>query len=66
MICDFGMTTSIAPSESIETSHSSHIGTLRYRAHELIPLSRGRPIHTTASDVWAFGMTTYVSLPLKP
>ena len=47
------------------TSSSGIKGTLRYLAYELLASPDDYPIHTTASDVWAFGMVVYVSLSVK-
>ena len=47
------------------TSSSGIKGTLRYLAYELLASPDDYPIHTTASDVWAFGMVVYVSLSIK-
>ena len=62
MICDFGMTRVITSSKSFQTFTSSNKGTARYLAYELVALSDRYPSSTKASDVWAFGMTIYVSL----
>ena len=62
MLCDFGMTRVITSSMSYKTSSSGgNKGTSRYLAYELVALADKYPIHTKASDVWAFGMIAYVS-----
>ena len=66
MLCDFGMTRVITSSMSYKTSSSGgNKGTSRYLAYELVALADKYPIHTKASDVWAFGMTVYVSYAFK-
>ena len=66
MICDFGLTRAITSSKSFMSSSSGIKGTTRYLAYELLASPDDYPVHTTASDVWAFGMVVYVSLFIKP
>lgn len=65
MICDFGMTRAITSSESFKTFTSTSEGVSRYLAYELVASPDEYLIHTTASDVWAFGVVVYVSLFLS-
>ena len=65
MICDFGLARAITSSKSFMTNSSGNKGTVRYLAYELVALPDEYSIHTTASDVWAFGMVVYVSFSLK-
>ncbi|PAV14643.1 WD40 domain containing protein [Pyrrhoderma noxium] len=59
MICDFGLARAITSSKSFMTNSSGNKGTVRYLAYELVALPDEYSIHTTASDVWAFGMVVY-------
>ena len=57
-ICDFGCSRMISASLSMANLSSSPKGTLRYLACELIT---GKTGYTRETDVWAFGMTIFVS-----
>ena len=64
MICDFGCARIQVASYSAAAPTSTLKGTCNYWAPELlkfIPTGDVPPIHTSKSDMWAFGMTVYVS-----
>lgn len=44
-----------------ETTAEKMKGTLRWLAFEFFEPKKGQTEHTKESDVWAFGMTAYVS-----
>ena len=60
-ICDFGISRMIAASQPFgETNTNTGIrGSVRWMSPEL--LFDGQAEHSMESDVWAFGMTIYVS-----
>ena len=64
MICDFGSARIEAASFSVAAPTSTLKGTCNYWAPELLshdPNADMLPSHSTKSDIWAFGMTIYVS-----
>lgn len=63
MINDFGLSRMFSASQSFSASLNSGglNGTVRWMAYELFQLEDVEPEHTKASDVWAYGMTIYVS-----
>ena len=62
MICDFGMMRVIKSSEHLGGfTDANNKSTSQYLAYELLT----DVIHTTASDVWAFGIVVHVSLFLR-
>ena len=61
MIGGFGSAGCTTASLSLGRPSSSIIGTVRYLSRELVS-SDGDAKMTNKSDVWAFGMTTYVSV----
>lgn len=66
LICDFGISRMLDSSQSnfVSTTHDGQIkGSARWMAIELYSATgETEPIHTKETDVWAFGMTLYVSL----
>ena len=66
MICDFGCAQMIVP-EGTSVQHSfTGLGAVRYLAPELLPIgsqvTMGDAIQQTKkTDIWAFGMTMFVS-----
>lgn len=60
-ICDFGGSRIAYASKSVAKPSTGIRGTPRYLAYELITLLDQHPRHTKESDVWAFGMTVFVS-----
>lgn len=68
LLCDFGLTrfvaTSLQPDSSLSTfqtdSAAAMNGSIRWMAPEIFDMNHGNK-HTRESDVWAFGMTVYVS-----
>ena len=62
MICEFGMMRVIKSSEHLEDfTDANNKSASQYLAYELLT----DVIHTTASDVWAFGIVVHVSLFLR-
>lgn len=61
-ICDFGGSHITAASKSVAKPSTGIRGTLRYIAYELVASTDQYLMHTKESDVWAFGMTIFVSL----
>ena len=64
MICDFGCARIEAASYSVAAPTSTLKGTCNYWAPELLshnPDGDKPPNHSVKSDIWAFGMTVYVS-----
>ena len=64
MICDFGCARIETASYSAAAPTATLKGTCNYWAPELleiIPDGDASSIHTSKSDMWAFGMTVYVS-----
>ncbi|EJD06479.1 kinase-like protein [Fomitiporia mediterranea MF3/22] len=63
LICDFGYTRIINASQSLAhlTTGNGMTGTAHYLSYELIAYSATYSEHSKESDVWAFGMTVYVS-----
>ncbi|EJC99228.1 kinase-like protein, partial [Fomitiporia mediterranea MF3/22] len=60
LICDFGMSRTLASSLSIEATTLSDVrGSVRWMAIELLDINLDS-LHTKETDVWAFGMTVYV------
>ena len=65
LICDFGSARIAATSLSLAALTSELKGMCNYWAPELLSFGTdsGTPLeHTLASDMWAFGMTVYVSV----
>lgn len=60
LICDFGCSRMITASQSLAKVSSGLKGTPRYQAYELLS-EGGFKGYTKEADVWAFGMTVYVS-----
>lgn len=63
-ICDFGISRMLAASQTIgatSTQTGGVRGSVRWMAPELILPSESPVIHSTQTDIWAFGMTVYVS-----
>ena len=60
LICDFGLSRMIAASRSFAVLKTEIKGTAQYLAYELIYDSKSK--HTAKTDVWAFGMTVFVSV----
>jgi serine/threonine protein kinase len=54
-ICDFGLVRIVSDEATGLMTTTTHTGTPRYLAYELIVSDQ--PIPTTASDVWAIGCT---------
>ena len=64
LICDFGSARIEATSFSVAAPTSTLKGTCNYWAPELLssgPNGDVPPNHSSKSDMWAFGMTIYVS-----
>ena len=64
LICDFGSARIEVASHSISSPTLTLKGTCNYWAPELLSLSPDGdvpPCHSIESDMWAFGMTVYVS-----
>ena len=62
MVCDFGMMRVIKSSEHLGNfTDANNKSASQYLAYELLT----DVIHTTASDVWAFGIVVHVSLFLR-
>ncbi|KAI5119139.1 hypothetical protein M0805_005218 [Coniferiporia weirii] len=63
LICDFGISRIVTPSQTVTVSsvYSGSIrGSIRWMSIELFGIdSSNNPVHTKASDVWAYGMTVY-------
>ena len=59
VICDFGFSRVLCPSLIVESLGEGAKGTLHYMAIELHVNPDATA--TKAADVWAFGMTLYVS-----
>lgn len=66
LISDFGISRIVNASQSygVTTQSSGTKGTIRWMAIELFDLLANTQNHTVESDVWAFGMTIYVSVIL--
>lgn len=66
LICDFGISRMLdsARSDFVSTTHEGDPrGTIRWMAVELLnPQAGAQPKHSKETDVWAYGMTVYVSL----
>ena len=60
MLCDFGVSLMILSSQTLTSTTGGVKGSLRWMAPELLT---GATKHTAETDVWAFGMTIYVSTP---
>ena len=65
LICDFGCARMADASQSFANFTSGIKGTQRYLAYELLVAlslsTEGSSGHTPKTDVWAFGMTVFVS-----
>ena len=62
LICDFGCARTGIASYSMTTSSLNTRGTCNYWAPELLkPQADVLKAHTQHTDIWAFGMTIYVS-----
>ena len=61
LICDFGCACTSSYSLSLAEMTSAPRGTVRYWAPELVNHTGIPAAQSKASDVWAFGMTVYVS-----
>ncbi|KAI5121783.1 hypothetical protein M0805_009594 [Coniferiporia weirii] len=61
LICDFGISRMITSSQTLSSAHDGSVrGSTRWMSVELFGIdSDVDPIHTKASDIWAFGMTVY-------
>ncbi|KAI5118218.1 hypothetical protein M0805_004706 [Coniferiporia weirii] len=63
LICDFGISRMITSSQtfSVSTAYGGSIrGSTRWMSIELFGIDSDMdPIHTKASDIWAYGMTVY-------
>lgn len=65
MIGDFGLSHMMSATQTLvaATNHEGGVkGTVRWMAAELFDVEEGEAGHTKASDMWAYGMTVYVSL----
>lgn len=66
LICDFGISRMLDSSQSnfVSTTHNGQLrGSMRWMARELLrPDGDEEPKHSKETDVWAYGMTLYVSL----
>ena len=60
IICDFGTSRIIEASLELGRPSLREKGTVRWLAYELI-LGIGSNEHSKETDIWAFGMTIYVS-----
>ena len=61
-ICDFGTARILSASLSIGNLTPTEKGTILFWAPELVHASSNAPtLHSEKTDVWAFGMTIYVS-----
>ncbi|EJC99172.1 kinase-like protein, partial [Fomitiporia mediterranea MF3/22] len=61
LICDFGISRMLSSTVTFAGATSGGIkGSMRWMAYELLDFSSDGH-HTKESDVWAFGMTVYVS-----
>ena len=62
-ICDFGMSRLIVASQSSlwQTTADSLKGSIRWLAIEFLKPGKLQYRHTKETDIWAFGMTIYVS-----
>ena len=66
LICDFGISSVMSASisfGSVSSEGRQARGSMRWMAVELFDI--GGP-HSEKTDVWAFGMTTYVRLCITP
>ena len=63
LITDFGCSRMLSYSQTImKTTTTDRVrGSLRWMAYELVSDEEEELKHTKASDVWAYGMTLYVS-----
>ena len=58
LICDFGISRLLDSSETLKTTQASFVkGTEKFMAPELLQKNGQQ---TTATDIWALGMTYYV------
>ena len=64
LVCDLGCARMVAASLSLAKISSHMKGTFRFLAPELV-ISEERVKQTEATDIWAFGMTLYVSSALR-
>lgn len=60
-ICDFGGSRAADASRSVAKPSTGIRGTQRYLSYEIVALPDQYSRHTNESDVWAFGMTVFVS-----
>lgn len=61
LLCDFGISRMLEKTATYPISHTTATGlrgTVRYMSKELL---KENASHTESSDIWAFGMTIYVS-----
>lgn len=66
LICDFGISRMLNSSLSITGSSTGALrGSARWMAPELFDIMVGNACHTKETDVWAFGMTVFVRLPVR-
>lgn len=67
LICDFGLSRLIAVSQimggdGVQVQSSTVRGSARWMSPELLLPKGDRVIFSEGSDIWAFGMTVYVSI----
>lgn len=61
-ICDFGISRVLVASQTLASSTDGSLrGSVRWMAIELFMINGPPPVHTTYTDIWAFGMTVHVS-----
>ena len=64
LISDFGLSHMMSATQTLMASNNSDgglKGTVRWMAIELFDIEEGEAGHSKASDMWAYGMTVYVS-----
>ena len=64
LISDFGLSHMMSATQTLMASTNLDggiKGTVRWMAIELFDIEEGEAGHTKASDMWAYGMTVYVS-----
>ena len=65
-ICDFGGARLLQATRTLGQNAPGCRGTVQFNAPELLDPEAGQITHSKASDVWAYGMTVFVSLiPFK-
>lgn len=61
-VADFGLSHALAPTTALPATTGGAKGSLRWMAPELLDGSFDGMPFTKEADIWAFGMTLYVSV----